>query len=157
MIEARTTFGSPIFREIVISSCWIIWTTRNSMMFDNGSGNLRNCKTISKRSLVSFVSKPSKVWRGISVCGNSVTVSIFPFSFFGLNITFSMCFVVTLCNFLYKQIDRGPPLPVQKIFLDDCLDTSPPWYSPCICGFMCTVASTTSRATLTTTTLCTTS
>jgi hypothetical protein len=33
VIEARNTFGSPILREIVITECWIIWTTRNRAIF----------------------------------------------------------------------------------------------------------------------------
>jgi hypothetical protein len=34
MIEARTIFGSPIFSEIVITTCWVIWTSRNGVIFD---------------------------------------------------------------------------------------------------------------------------
>jgi hypothetical protein len=32
VIEARTAFGSSIFREIFIAACWIIWTTRNGVI-----------------------------------------------------------------------------------------------------------------------------
>ena len=36
MVNAREQFGSQIFREIVITTCWAIWTLRNSIIFDNG-------------------------------------------------------------------------------------------------------------------------
>jgi hypothetical protein len=36
VIDARTRFGSPIFREIFITACWISWTTRNTVIFYNG-------------------------------------------------------------------------------------------------------------------------
>jgi Fe-S cluster biosynthesis and repair protein YggX len=36
VIDARTNFGSSIFREICITACWVIWTTRNTIIFDNG-------------------------------------------------------------------------------------------------------------------------
>jgi hypothetical protein len=44
IIEARTAFGNTLFREIFITACWIIWTTRNSIIFDNGYANLNNWK-----------------------------------------------------------------------------------------------------------------
>jgi len=40
VIEARNFFGSSIFREIVITSCWIIWTARNRAIFDGESFTL---------------------------------------------------------------------------------------------------------------------
>jgi hypothetical protein len=40
IIEARTTFGSPLFREIFITACWVIWSTRNGVIFDSGQINL---------------------------------------------------------------------------------------------------------------------
>lgn len=33
VIEARTNFGSNIFREIHIAACWVIWITRNEVIF----------------------------------------------------------------------------------------------------------------------------
>ena len=33
-MEARNDFGSSIFREVVVTTCWIIWTTRNRVVFD---------------------------------------------------------------------------------------------------------------------------
>lgn len=35
IIDSRLTFGSPIFREIIITACWCIWTARNGVIFDN--------------------------------------------------------------------------------------------------------------------------
>jgi len=60
VIEARTTFGSPIFRELVITTYWIVWKTRNGVVFDNEVCNLRIGRTDSKRRLDWFVSKASK-------------------------------------------------------------------------------------------------
>jgi hypothetical protein len=40
VIEARTNFESNIFREICIMACWVIWITRNGVIFDNGQINL---------------------------------------------------------------------------------------------------------------------
>jgi hypothetical protein len=39
VIETRTNFGRAFFREIFITARWIIWTTRNSVIFDNGQVN----------------------------------------------------------------------------------------------------------------------
>jgi hypothetical protein len=44
VIEGRTNFGSPIFREICITTCWVIWTTRNAVIFDNGPISLNEWK-----------------------------------------------------------------------------------------------------------------
>jgi len=35
IIQARADFGRSIFREIIITACWIIWTARNDLVFDN--------------------------------------------------------------------------------------------------------------------------
>jgi len=62
MIEARTTFGSLILREIVIMACWAIWTTSNGVIFDNKSyepTTFQIGKSHSKKSGW-FVSKPSR-------------------------------------------------------------------------------------------------
>jgi hypothetical protein len=61
MIEARTTFGSPIFREIVITGCWIVWKITNNIMFVVAVVTSGIVRLFSNRSLVWFVSKPSKV------------------------------------------------------------------------------------------------
>ena len=42
MIEARTAFGNVIFGEIVITTCWVIWTSRNRLIFDNNPCNMDN-------------------------------------------------------------------------------------------------------------------
>jgi hypothetical protein len=38
--QARISFGSKIFRELVITACWVIWTTRNGVIFDAKAHNL---------------------------------------------------------------------------------------------------------------------
>jgi hypothetical protein len=40
VLEARGQSGHAIFREIVITGCWVIWTMRNSIIFDNGTCSL---------------------------------------------------------------------------------------------------------------------
>jgi hypothetical protein len=45
MTDARTPFSSSIFREImIVAACWIIWTVRNEVVFDNKSANLQAWK-----------------------------------------------------------------------------------------------------------------
>jgi hypothetical protein len=70
IIEARTTFGNPVFREIFITACWTIWTTRNAFIFDNEHFSLPNWKRVFKEELglVCTKAKPSRqpafnLWR----------------------------------------------------------------------------------------------
>jgi hypothetical protein len=51
VIDARARFGSSIFREIFITACWIIWTTRNTVIFDNGQININLWKRRFKEEL----------------------------------------------------------------------------------------------------------
>lgn len=44
VIIARTNFGLSIFREFFITACWVIWTTRNAVIFDNGQVNVNTWK-----------------------------------------------------------------------------------------------------------------
>lgn len=57
VLDARNAFGNRIFREIFITGCWIIWTTRNKVIFDNGSTQISTwsrprCASRPKRPLV---------------------------------------------------------------------------------------------------------
>lgn len=36
MLKAKLNFMNPCFREVLITTCWAIWTTRNVMIFDHG-------------------------------------------------------------------------------------------------------------------------
>lgn len=36
IIEARNSFGSRIFGELIITTCWTIWKLRNSIIFYSG-------------------------------------------------------------------------------------------------------------------------
>lgn len=62
ILQARSDFNSPIFREILITGCWIIWNTRNKVIFDNGQTNVDQWKRDFKqeRGLVCTKAKPSK-------------------------------------------------------------------------------------------------
>lgn len=40
ILQARADFDSVIFREVLITACWIIWTMRNSIIFDNGQKDI---------------------------------------------------------------------------------------------------------------------
>ena len=51
VIEARSAFGSPLFREIFITGCWTIWMTRNGVIFDNGQININIWKRQFKNEL----------------------------------------------------------------------------------------------------------
>lgn len=61
IIEARTNFGSSIFREIVIAACWAIWNSRNGLIFDNKPCNLSNWKAFLKEEigLICIKAKPN--------------------------------------------------------------------------------------------------
>jgi hypothetical protein len=51
VISAKTTFGSPIFRDLIITTCWIIWKTRNGVSFDGEDYNLCRWKFSFKEEL----------------------------------------------------------------------------------------------------------
>ena len=70
IIQARENFGNANFREIVITACWIIWTTRNGVIFDNGQININIWKRRFKEELglVCTKAKPNRqtslsLWR----------------------------------------------------------------------------------------------
>jgi len=44
VIEARDVFGNHIFKEIIITACWTIWTTTNRVTFNNANFCLNMCK-----------------------------------------------------------------------------------------------------------------
>jgi len=57
IIDARSVFGNTLFREIFITAYWIIWTTRNTIIFDNAQANLSNWKRDFKEELGLVCSK----------------------------------------------------------------------------------------------------
>jgi len=44
VLDARNTFGARFFREILIIGYWIIWTTRNKVIFDNDTISINKWK-----------------------------------------------------------------------------------------------------------------
>jgi hypothetical protein len=60
IIEARRLFGHNIFREIVITACWIIWKTRNGIIFYHGDRNFNRwkCHFKDELGLVCINAKP---------------------------------------------------------------------------------------------------
>jgi len=36
VLQAKEAFHNTIFREIMITACWIIWKIQNKIIFDNG-------------------------------------------------------------------------------------------------------------------------
>jgi len=44
ILQARQDFDNSIFREIVITACSVIWTTRTGVIFDNGQININQWK-----------------------------------------------------------------------------------------------------------------
>ena len=44
LITARRDFGISIFREILITACWVLWKTRNAAIFDNVQPQLATWK-----------------------------------------------------------------------------------------------------------------
>ena len=72
VIEARDVFGNHIFKEIIITACWIIWTTRNRVIFDNACFSLNIWKEDFKKELGLVCIKTMKnvktaltLWRAI--------------------------------------------------------------------------------------------
>jgi len=51
MLLARADFGSSIFRELVITACWIVWKCRNDIIFDIKSCNIMSWKAAFKEEL----------------------------------------------------------------------------------------------------------
>ena len=51
VIVARSNFGRPIFREIFITACWVIWTARNAILFDNEHVDLSKWKRLFKKEI----------------------------------------------------------------------------------------------------------
>lgn len=75
---SQDKFGNLIFKEIVITSCWVIWTTRNGIIFNNGSCNLNASKAHAKEKLgwVCIKAKPSRKgsldwWREITTLSHT--------------------------------------------------------------------------------------
>jgi hypothetical protein len=70
ILKARADFDSVIFRELFITGCWVIWTTRNGVIFDNGRVNVSLWKRHFKDELglVCAEAKPARqasisLWR----------------------------------------------------------------------------------------------
>lgn len=70
VLQARADFGNPVFRKVVITTCWIIWKTRNGVIFYGGQVNIFSWKRHFKEefSLVCTKANPAKqialnLWR----------------------------------------------------------------------------------------------
>jgi len=62
VLEARETFGSKIFSKIFITGCWIIWLTRNGVIFNNGQVSITAWKIRFKEEF-GYVCTKAKVSR----------------------------------------------------------------------------------------------
>jgi hypothetical protein len=60
IVQARSDFGSSIFRDISIVACWSIWCRCNAIIFDNGVLSLARWKSIFvyELSLILLRAKP---------------------------------------------------------------------------------------------------
>ena len=74
VIDARLNFGNPIFREICITACWVIWTMRNAVIFDNAQFSIIDWKRCFKEELdqVCTKAKPSRqsqlnIWKIVTL------------------------------------------------------------------------------------------
>lgn len=61
VLEARNAFGNRIFGEIFITGCWIIWTTINKVIFDNGSILISRWKQRFKEEMTLVCIKAKKI------------------------------------------------------------------------------------------------
>jgi len=64
VIEARTVFGHSIFRELMITACWIIWKLRNSIIFYNETCSLSIWKRLFKEELGLVCIKAKEATKG---------------------------------------------------------------------------------------------
>jgi len=62
ILDARLSFGNPIFREVLITACWSIWCSRNNLIFDGKACSLANWKVHFKLEfgLICIKAKPSR-------------------------------------------------------------------------------------------------
>ena len=70
IIQARIDFNSHIFREIFITSCWVLWKARNGIIFDNQTATLLEWRASLKEELGQIcikakksISDPLFVWK----------------------------------------------------------------------------------------------
>jgi len=70
--QARNTFGSTAFRELVITAYWVIWTTRNGVIFYAKSYSLNQWKFAFKEEIGLVCIKAKKKIRDVllSWCEN---------------------------------------------------------------------------------------
>jgi hypothetical protein len=66
ILQARSDFNNPIFREIFITACWLIWTTRNKVIFDHGQKNIQLWKR-QLRDELDLVCAKAKTARSIKI------------------------------------------------------------------------------------------
>ena len=79
VIEARSNFDSPIFREIFISACWTIWKARNGIIFNKNLFQWWNGKQLSEKTLAWFASKLRRALLILFLCGERVAYDVLVF------------------------------------------------------------------------------
>ena len=80
--NARTTFGSSILMKIVIMACWVIWTTRNGVIFYNKTTNLQSWKANFKEELGMVCIKTEQKLRGALTLWREIFFLSFGFPLF---------------------------------------------------------------------------
>jgi len=60
IIQARIDFNSHIFREIFITTCWVLWKARNGIIFDNQTATLLEWRASLKEELGQICIKAKK-------------------------------------------------------------------------------------------------
>jgi hypothetical protein len=58
ILQARADFDNVIFRGIIITGFWVIWMTRNGVIFDNGQIDINLWKRQFKEELGLMCIKP---------------------------------------------------------------------------------------------------
>jgi hypothetical protein len=94
VIEARTNFGSNIFRDIYIAACWVIWITRNEVIFFiMGRSILISGKEDSRKILDLCVRNPMQVGKYPSIYGKIVTLPDFVPFLLGLDALYLLLYL----------------------------------------------------------------
>jgi hypothetical protein len=77
-MQASADFGSSIFREVVITTCWEIWKTRNSTSLMERAATFIFGRILSRKSLDWFSSRPSRELGKLSLDGVRISPNVLP-------------------------------------------------------------------------------
>jgi hypothetical protein len=60
LLSFRTQLQGPFFMEIIVTTCWAIWTMCNDAIFNNLSPSVHSCKQVFKEFALVILRAKSK-------------------------------------------------------------------------------------------------